>query len=189
MTTELHVAYRIRKSENRFSSSEHVVTLPKTLLLALNQGRCEISGKQVITGIPALKSDVLDLDEVMENFKLAMQEVSRVYADSMNIIHYMHDKYYYEKSQMALIDTNPRINLAYGVAGLSIVADSLSAIKHAKVTVVRDETVCRKTLKLKVNSHIMEMMTTAWMYLPAKFRFISTHCSRNFQHIKMLSQR
>jgi formate C-acetyltransferase len=63
--------------------------LAKTLLLALNEGRCEISGKQVINGIPALKSDVLDLDEVMENFKLAMQEVSRVYADSMNIIHYI----------------------------------------------------------------------------------------------------
>ena len=76
---------------------------------------------------------------VMENFNLAMREVSRVYADTMNIIHYMHDKYYYEKAQMALIDTNPHINLAYGAAGLSIVADSLSAIKHAKVTPVRNE--------------------------------------------------
>ena len=113
--------------------------LAKTLLLAINEGRCEISGKQVLEGIPALKSDVLDYDEVMTNFKLAMAEVARVYADSMNIIHYMHDKYYYEKGQMALIDTNPQINLAYGVAGLSIVADSLSAIKHAKVTPVRDE--------------------------------------------------
>lgn len=113
--------------------------LAKALLLALNEGRCEISGKQIINGIPALKSDVLNLDEVMRNFELAMQEVSRVYADSMNIIHYMHDKYYYEKAQMSLIDTNPRINLAYGAAGLSIVADSLSAIKHAKVTAVRNE--------------------------------------------------
>ena len=75
----------------------------------------------------------------MDNFKIAMKEVSRVYADAMNIIHYMHDKYYYEKSQMALIDTNPDINLAYGAAGLSIVADSLSAIKHAKVTVERNK--------------------------------------------------
>lgn len=113
--------------------------LAKTLLLAINEGRCEMTGKQVITGIPALKSETLDFDEVMENFKLAMKEVSRVYADSMNIIHYMHDKYYYEKSQMSLIDTNPHINLAYGAAGLSIVADSLSAIKYAKVTPVRDE--------------------------------------------------
>lgn len=123
--------------------------LAKTLLLAINQGRCEISGKQVLHGIPALKSDVLNLDEVMENFKLAMTEVSRVYADSMNIIHYMHDKYYYEKAQMAFIDTNPRINLAYGAAGLSIVADSLSAIKHAKVTVVRDENGLSKDFKIE----------------------------------------
>jgi formate C-acetyltransferase len=113
--------------------------LAKTLLLAINEGRCEITGKQVLRGIPPLKSDVLDFDEVMVNFKLAMEQVSRVYAEAMNIIHYMHDKYYYEKSQMALIDTNPRINLAYGAAGLSIVADSLSAIKYAKVTVVRNE--------------------------------------------------
>ncbi len=123
--------------------------LAKTLLLAINEGRCEISGKQVLHGIPALKSDVLNLDEVMENFKLAMTEVSRVYADSMNIIHYMHDKYYYEKAQMAFIDTNPRINLAYGAAGLSIVADSLSAIKHAKVTVVRDENGLSKDFKIE----------------------------------------
>ncbi|GAB1416710.1 formate C-acetyltransferase [Paludibacter sp.] len=123
--------------------------LAKTLLLAINEGRCEISGKQVVKGIPALKSDVLDLDEVMNNFKLAMREVSRVYADAMNIIHYMHDKYYYEKAQMAFIDTNPRINLAYGAAGLSIVADSLSAIKHAKVTVVRDENGLSKEFKIE----------------------------------------
>jgi formate C-acetyltransferase len=93
----------------------------------------------VVEGIPELMSDVLNFDEVMANFRLAMQQVSRVYVDAMNIIHYMHDKYYYEKAQMALIDTNPAINLAYGAAGLSIVADSLSAIKHAKVTVVRNE--------------------------------------------------
>lgn len=113
--------------------------LAKTLLFAINGGRCELSGKQVLSNIPALKSDVLDFDEVMSNFKLAMKEVARVYNDSMNIIHYMHDKYYYEKVQMALVDTNPKINLAYGAAGLSIVADSLSAIRHAKVKVVRDE--------------------------------------------------
>lgn len=113
--------------------------LAKTLLLAINAGKCEISGKQVLNNIPPLTSDVLDFDEVMANFKIAMQEVTRVYSESMNIIHYMHDKYYYEKLQMALVDTNPRINLAYGAAGLSIVADSLSAIKHAKVTVVRND--------------------------------------------------
>lgn len=113
--------------------------LAKTLLLAINAGRDELSGKQVLKNIPPLKSDVLDFDEVMANFKLAVKEVARVYNESMNIIHYMHDKYYYEKSQMALVDTNPRINLAYGAAGLSIVADSFSAIKHANVTVVRND--------------------------------------------------
>ena len=114
--------------------------LAKTLLLALNEGRCELSGKQVITGVPKLKSqDVLDIDEVMEVFRYTMKEVARVYNETMNIIHFMHDKYYYEKAQMSLIDTNPKINLAYGVAGLSIVADSLSAIKYAKVTPVRNE--------------------------------------------------
>ncbi|MCL3780217.1 formate C-acetyltransferase [Prolixibacteraceae bacterium JC049] len=113
--------------------------LAKTLLLALNGGRCEMTGKQIVEGIPALKSDELTYDEVIANYKLTMKEMARVYAESMNIIHYMHDKYYYEKAQMAFVDTHHRINLAYGVAGLSIVADSLSAIKHAKVTAKRNE--------------------------------------------------
>ncbi len=113
--------------------------LAKTLLLALNKGRCEFTGVEMVNGIPAVNDEVLSYDEVMKNFKYAMKEVARVYNESMNIIHYMHDKYYYEKAQMALIDTNPRINLAYGIAGLSIVADSLSAIKYAKVKPVRDE--------------------------------------------------
>ncbi|MFV0553077.1 MAG: formate C-acetyltransferase [Mangrovibacterium sp.] len=113
--------------------------LAKTLLLALNGGRCENTGTEVIAGIPALKSDVLDFEEVMENFKKTMKEMARVYNESMNIIHFMHDRYYYEKAQMALIDTNPRINLAYGIAGLSIVADSLSAIRHAQVKAIRNE--------------------------------------------------
>lgn len=113
--------------------------LAKALLLALNQGRCENTGTQMISGMPAVKEGPLDYDEVMKNYKYALKEIARVYNESMNIIHYMHDKYYYEKSQMALINTNPRINIAYGVAGLSIVADSLSAIKFAKVTPVRNE--------------------------------------------------
>jgi formate C-acetyltransferase len=114
--------------------------LAKTLLLALNSGKCENTGTQMADGIPSMADDeYLDFDKVMANFKIAMKEVARVYNESMNIIHYMHDKYYYEKAQMSLIDTNPRINLAYGIAGLSIVADSLSAIKHAKVKPVRNE--------------------------------------------------
>ncbi|WP_422107974.1 formate C-acetyltransferase [Winogradskyella sp.] len=113
--------------------------LAKTLLLALNGGRCELTGVQIFDGVPEDKDEYLDFDKVMVNFKIAMQEIARVYSDSMNIIHYMHDKYYYEKAQMALIDTNPHINIAYGIAGLSIVADSLSAIKYAKVKPIRNE--------------------------------------------------
>ena len=113
--------------------------IAKALLLALNEGRCEFTGKQVVKGIPAIQNQVLDYDEVMTNFKLVLKEITRVYNEAMNIIHFMHDKYYYEKAQMALIDTNPAINLAYGAAGLSIVADSLSAIKHARVTTNRND--------------------------------------------------
>ena len=112
--------------------------LAKALLLALNGGRCENTGTLMIEGIKPLKSDVLDFDEVMSNYKKVLHEVARVYNETMNIIHYMHDKYDYEKSQMAFIDTNPTINLAYGVAGLSIAADSLSAIRYAKVTAHRN---------------------------------------------------
>ena len=113
--------------------------LAKTLLLAINGGRCEITGTPMVNGIEACDCEYLDFNKVMSNFKIAMKEVARVYNDSMNIIHYMHDKYYYEKAQMALIDTNPNINIAYGIAGLSIVADSLSAIKYAKVKPIRNE--------------------------------------------------
>ncbi|WP_319226958.1 formate C-acetyltransferase [Draconibacterium orientale] len=113
--------------------------LAKTLLLAINSGRCENTGTQMVDGIPFIEEEYLDYDKVIANFKIAMKEVARVYNEAMNIIHFMHDKYYYEKAQMALIDTNPKINIAYGIAGLSIVADSLSAIKHAKVKPIRDE--------------------------------------------------
>lgn len=113
--------------------------LAKTLLLALNGGRCETTGKLIVNGIEELNDEYLDYDQVMKNFKIAMKDVARVYNDTMNVIHYMHDKYYYEKAQMALIDTNPAIDIAYGIAGLSIVADSLSAIKYAKVKPIRNE--------------------------------------------------
>ncbi|OCW93656.1 formate acetyltransferase [Macellibacteroides sp. HH-ZS] len=113
--------------------------LAKALLLAINGGRCENTGTVMVKDIPQLNSDVLDYEEVMANYKKVLKEIARVYNDSMNIIHYMHDKYYYEKAQMAFIDTNPRINLAYGAAGLSIVADSLSAIKYAKVKAKRND--------------------------------------------------
>ena len=113
--------------------------LAKALLLALNGGRCENTGTLMVKGIPALTEGPLRFEEVMCNYKMVLTEIARVYNEAMNIIHYMHDKYYYEKAQMALVDTDPRINLAYGVAGLSIALDSLSAIKYAKVTARRNE--------------------------------------------------
>ncbi len=112
--------------------------LAKALLLAINGGRCENTGTLLVEGIPELKNDTLVIEEVMANYRKVLVQIARVYNEAMNIIHYMHDKYYYEKSQMALIDTNPTINLAYGVAGLSIAIDSLSAISNAKVTVRRN---------------------------------------------------
>ena len=113
--------------------------LAKALLLAINGGRCENTGTVMVEGIPVLQHDQLNFEEVMHNYKMVLTEIARVYNEAMNIIHYMHDKYYYEKAQMAFVDTNPRINLAYGVAGLSIAIDSLSAIKYAKVTAKRNE--------------------------------------------------
>ncbi|MDR0394661.1 MAG: formate C-acetyltransferase [Tannerella sp.] len=113
--------------------------LAKALLLAINGGHCENTGKLMVKGIPALTGETLKYEEVMTNYKKVLMEIARVYNEAMNVIHYMHDKYYYEKAQMAFIDTDPRINLAYGVAGLSIAIDSLSAIRYAKVKAVRND--------------------------------------------------
>ena len=113
--------------------------LAKALLLAINGGRCENTGTVMVKGIPVLNSDELNFEEVLANYKKVLKEMARVYNDAMNIIHYMHDKYYYEKAQMAFVDTNPEINLAYGVAGMSIAVDSLSAIKYAKVKARRND--------------------------------------------------
>ena len=113
--------------------------LAKALLLAINGGRCENTGTLMVKDIPALSGDVLNFEEVLANYKKVLKEMARVYNEAMNIIHYMHDKYYYEKAQMAFVDTDPVINLAYGVAGMSIAVDSLSAIKYAKVTARRND--------------------------------------------------
>ena len=113
--------------------------LPKALLIALNGGREELGGTEVIKNIPALPEGVLDYDLVLDVFKRTLSELARVYAKAMYIIHYMHDRYYYERAQMALINTDPHVDIAYGAAGISIIADSLAAIKYAKVTPVRDE--------------------------------------------------
>lgn len=123
--------------------------LAKALLLAINGGRCENTGKLMVKDIPVLTGDVLNFNEVLSNYKKVLKEIARVYNEAMNIIHYMHDKYYYEKAQMAFIDTNPAINIAYGVAGLSIAIDSLSAIKFAKVTAQRNDIGLTESFKIE----------------------------------------
>ena len=114
--------------------------LAKTLLYAINGGRDEISGKQIASKFEPIRSEYLEFDEVMEKFDSMMDWVARVYVNALNIIHFMHDKYAYEKLEMALHDQNILRTMACGIAGLSVVADSLSAIKYAKVKVIRDET-------------------------------------------------
>ena len=116
--------------------------LAKTLLYAINGGRDEKSGKQVTPKFAPITSEYLDYDEVMEKFDQMMDYVAKIYIKALNAIHYMHDKYSYEALEMALHDREEDIlrTMACGIAGLSVVADSLSAIKYAKVKVIRDET-------------------------------------------------
>ena len=116
------------------------VNLAKALLYAINGGRDEISGKQVAPPSPPVTAEVLDYDEVSEKFDATMEWLARTYVHAMNCIHYMHDKYFYERLEMALHDRDILRTMAFGIAGLSIAADSLSAIRHAKVHVIRDET-------------------------------------------------
>ena len=113
--------------------------LAKSLLLAINGGVDEKKGELVIPGIERDTDEVLDYPKVLANYKKVLSYVAELYVDTINIIHYMHDKYAYESSQMALHDTLVDRIAAFGVAGLSIVADSLSAIKFAAVRPVRDE--------------------------------------------------
>ena len=116
--------------------------LAKTLLYAINGGRDENSGKQVAPKYQPITSEYLNYDEVMEKFDVMMDYVAKIYIKALNAIHYMHDKYSYEALEMALHDRDENIlrTMACGIAGLSVVADSLSAIKYAKVKVIRDET-------------------------------------------------
>ena len=114
--------------------------LAKTLLYAINGGRDEKTGKQVTPKFAPITSEYLDYDDVMEKFDQMMDYVAKIYIKALNAIHYMHDKYSYEALEMALHDRNILRTMACGIAGLSVVADSLSAIKYAKVKVIRDET-------------------------------------------------
>ena len=114
--------------------------LAKTLLYAINGGRDEKSGKQITPRFEPITSEYLNYDEVMYKFDQMMDYVAKIYIKALNAIHYMHDKYSYEAIEMALHDKDVFRTMACGIAGLSVVADSLSAIKYAKVKVIRDET-------------------------------------------------
>ena len=113
--------------------------LAKSLLYAINGGVDEKTGALVVPGIEPITDEVLDYDKVWANYKKVMDYVAQLYVDANNIIHYMHDKYAYEASQMALHDTPVERLMAFGVAGLSVAADSLSAIRYATVRPVRNE--------------------------------------------------
>ena len=113
--------------------------LAKTLLYAINGGKDEKTGKQVTPKFEPITSEYLNYDEVIEKFDQMMDYVAKIYIKALNAIHYMHDKYSYEAIEMALHDKDVIRTMACGVAGLSVVADSLSAIKYAKVKVIRDE--------------------------------------------------
>ena len=115
------------------------VNMAKALLYAINGGRDEKTGKQVATPFAPITANVLDYDEVMERFEIMLDWLAGTYVNALNVIHYMHDRYAYERIEMALHDMHILRTMACGIAGLSVVADSLSAIKYAKVHVIRDE--------------------------------------------------
>lgn len=115
------------------------VNLAKTLLYAINGGRDENSGEQIAPEMPAVEGDVLEYDDVAAKLDIMMDWLAQTYVDALNCIHYMHDKYAYERLEMALHDAEVLRTMACGIAGLSVAADSLSAIKYATVRPVRDE--------------------------------------------------
>ncbi|HDR6317847.1 TPA: formate C-acetyltransferase [Bacillus thuringiensis] len=129
-------AMRIGKQMQFFGARAN---LAKALLYAINGGKDEKSKAQVGPEYAPITSEVLDYEEVMRKFDMTMEWLAGLYLNTLNVIHYMHDKYSYERIEMALHDTNVLRTMATGIAGLSVVADSLSAIKHAKVKTIRDE--------------------------------------------------
>jgi formate C-acetyltransferase len=129
-------AMRIGKQMQFFGAR---VNLAKTLLYAINGGKDEKSGDQIAPQFPAITTEYLDYEEVRARFQEMMAWLAKTYINTLNVIHYMHDKYCYERLEMALHDRDVYRTMACGIAGLSVVADSLSAIKHAKVKVIRNE--------------------------------------------------
>lgn len=98
-----------------------------------------MTGVELYDGIAPLTSDTLEYETIWNSYKDVLRRVARDYVDTMNVIHYMHDKYYYERSQMALIDTDVERTMAFGIAGLSVVVDSLSSLRYGRVQVKRNE--------------------------------------------------
>lgn len=129
-------AMRVGKDMQLFGARAN---LAKLLLMSLNGGRDEKSGMQVAPAHAPYEGEYLEYDEVIELMNIYRPWLAKTYVNAMNIIHYMHDKYAYEKTQMALHDTDVHRFMAFGIAGMSVLADSLSAIKYAKVRVIRDE--------------------------------------------------
>lgn len=129
-------AMRIGKQMQFFGAR---CNMAKALLYAINGGRDEKSGVQVGPTLPSVETEYLDYDDVMKRFNIVMDWVAKLYINTLNIIHYMHDKYSYERLQMSLHDKDILRTMACGIAGLSVVADSLSAIKYAKVKAIRNE--------------------------------------------------
>ncbi len=129
-------AMRVGKDMQYFGAR---CNLAKALLYSINGGIDEIKGDKVIDGFEIMQDEVLDYAKVKKSYFKMLEKIAEIYSNAMNIIHYMHDKYAYEAGQMALHDTDVHRLMAYGVAGLSVVADSLSAIKYAKVKPIRDE--------------------------------------------------
>ncbi len=130
-------AMRVGKDMQFFGARAN---LAKLLLMSLNGGRDEKSGQQVAPAHAPYKGEYLDYDTVLQMMDVYREWLAKMYVSAMNIIHYMHDKYAYEKTQMALHDSSVHRFMAFGIAGMSVLADSLSAIKYAKVKCIRDET-------------------------------------------------
>jgi pyruvate-formate lyase len=128
------------KQEEKRSLFSTRANLAKCLLYAINGGRDEITGEQVGPAGDGVSGEYLNFDDVIDKFEQMMEWLAGVYVNAMNIIHYMHDKYAYERGEMALHDYAPLRTMAFGMAGMSVVADSLSAIRYAKVRSIRDET-------------------------------------------------
>lgn len=137
--------------------------LAKTLLYAINGGVDEVTGAQVGPEYRPITSEILDFEEVKHNFMNMMDWLAELYVNTLNIIHYMHDKYSYEAAQLALMDSDLQRTFATGIAGISHAADSLSAIKYAKVKAIRNEKGIAVDFEVDGDFLNTEMMMTVQM--------------------------